>query len=120
MLYIFMQKFPNWEGALHCCFFLFNGLIIIVIKVLFVGHIFQSGIFVHFKFIEYPYISFLWSLIWVTFFTIYHVDVIVSKGTMGFFRHAGHPWGVLLLSGRIPQISIQWGFAGTAVAFMAM
>ena len=45
------------------------------------------------------------------------------KATLGgyFFRQAGHPWGVLLLSGRIPQISIQWGFAGTAAAaFMAM
>ena len=40
-----------------------------------------------------------------------------------FFRQVGHPWGVLLLSGRIPRISIRWGFAGTAAAaavFMAM
>ena len=109
-------------GTAHCCFFLFNGLVFIIIKVLFVGHVFQSRIFVYFKFIEYPYILFLWFLVWVTFFTIYHVDVIISKGYPGgcFFRHVGHPQGVLLLSGRIPQISIRWGFAGTAITFMTM
>ena len=87
-IYIYTSKYCTYScknfqierGASYCCFFLLNGLIIIIIKVLFVGHIFLSGIFVYFKFIEYPYISFLWFLIWVTFFPIYHVYVIVSKG----------------------------------------
>ena len=95
-------------GVSHSCFFLFNGPIIIIIKVLFMGHVFRSGIFIHFKFIEYSYVSFLWFLVWVTFFTIYHLNVIISKGYPGgcFFRQVGHPQGVLLLSGRIPQNSI--------------
>ena len=50
---------------------------------LFVRHIFWSGIFIHLEFIEHPYISFLWFLVWVTFFTTYHVDVIISEGYPG-------------------------------------
>ena len=45
------------------------------------------------------------------------------KATLGgcFFRHVFHPWVVLLLSRRIPWISIWWDFAGAAAAaFMAM
>ena len=30
-------------------------------------------------------------------------------------RQAGHPWGTLLLSGRIPQISFLLGLAGGVV-----
>ena len=44
------------------------------------------------------------------------------KATLGgcFFKQLGHPWGILLLSGRIPQISVLWGLAGdTAAAFIA-
>ena len=71
------------RGISHCCFFFFNGLVINIIKVLFVGHVFQSGIFVHLKFVEYPYILFLRFFVGVTFFTIYHVDIIISKGYPG-------------------------------------
>ena len=44
------------------------------------------------------------------------------KATLGgcFLKHTGHPWGILLLSGRIPWIYVQWGLAGVAAAaFMA-
>ena len=86
------------------------------------GHVFGSGIFVYLKFIQYSHISFSWFFIQVTLFIIYHVDIIFLKATLGgcFFKHVGHPWGVVLLSGRIPQISIQWGFAGAAAAFMGI
>ena len=45
------------------------------------------------------------------------------KATLGscFFKYVGHLQGVFLLSGRIPQISVQWGSVGAAAAaFMAM
>ena len=73
-------------------------------------------------YITLRFLSFGSSYVSLSLSFIMEMSLFLNASLGGcFLKHVGHLLGTLFLSGRIPQISVQWGLAGeVAAAFIAI
>ena len=97
-----------WRGHLYCCLHLCTHSCHRHILP-HVEHILRCRIVTYFQFILDLRVSLPQFFITVNFFIIDHIYIsLFLNATLGvcLLKHAGHPWGTFLLSGRIPRILV--------------